>query len=91
MLLPFPFICLTSFLFIMKTERSPDMSESPQESRRKKARRDRVQRACDLCRRSHVKCDAIKPVCTRCKSHNKPCLYTLPEPEVKKKPPKAAP
>lgn len=53
------------------------------EDRRKQARRERVQRACDHCRRSHVKCDAIKPVCSRCSKNNKACLYTLPESESK--------
>lgn len=59
------------------------MATSAQLDRRKLARHNRVLRACDSCRHSHVKCDAAKPTCKRCKQTNKVCCYTLPEPEVK--------
>lgn len=59
------------------------MATSAQLDRRKLARHNRVLRACDSCRHSHVKCDAAKPTCNRCKQTNKVCCYTLPEPEVK--------
>ncbi|KAH0346966.1 hypothetical protein KCU83_g6959, partial [Aureobasidium melanogenum] len=32
--------------------------------------------ACDACRQKHLKCDAAKPVCTRCVTAGMPCNYT---------------
>ncbi|KAK6006363.1 hypothetical protein QM012_006773 [Aureobasidium pullulans] len=32
--------------------------------------------ACDSCRQKHLKCDAAKPVCTRCVTAGLPCNYT---------------
>jgi hypothetical protein len=32
--------------------------------------------ACDACRQKHLKCDAAKPICTRCVATSLPCNYT---------------
>lgn len=35
----------------------------------------RIPKACSTCRHSKVRCDEIRPTCSRCKSLNKPCHY----------------
>ncbi|KAJ3496943.1 hypothetical protein NLG97_g2288 [Lecanicillium saksenae] len=34
--------------------------------------------ACQACRSQHLKCDSVRPICTRCEALSKPCSY--PEP-----------
>ncbi|PTB35865.1 uncharacterized protein TrAFT101_010717 [Trichoderma asperellum] len=36
----------------------------------------RVAIACTTCRGQHLRCDAAIPICSRCHSLNKPCIYT---------------
>ncbi|CZT01228.1 uncharacterized protein RAG0_08964 [Rhynchosporium agropyri] len=38
--------------------------------------RVRASRACIACRSRHMKCDSVKPVCTRCQVYDKTCVYT---------------
>ncbi|CAM0135521.1 hypothetical protein VKS41_005167 [Umbelopsis sp. WA50703] len=38
-------------------------------------KRQRVSRACDLCRRKKVKCDGLIPVCSNCQQFNYLCTY----------------
>ncbi|KAG0168074.1 hypothetical protein DFQ30_005320 [Apophysomyces sp. BC1015] len=39
------------------------------------ARRQRVSRACDLCRRKKIKCDGLAPICSNCQAFNLECSY----------------
>ncbi|KAG0745903.1 hypothetical protein G6F57_007457 [Rhizopus arrhizus] len=39
------------------------------------AKRQRVSRACDLCRKKKIKCDGELPVCNNCQSLNLECTY----------------
>ncbi|KAL7329611.1 hypothetical protein PS15p_204680 [Mucor circinelloides] len=49
------------------------MSAPPDESSSNS--RQRVSRACDLCRRKKVKCDGATPVCTNCKAIGLECTF----------------
>ena len=35
----------------------------------------KVKTGCVTCKKRHVKCDEGKPICNRCKTDNRPCLY----------------
>ncbi|KAI9495479.1 fungal-specific transcription factor domain-containing protein [Zychaea mexicana] len=39
------------------------------------AKRQRVSRACDLCRRKKIKCDGLSPVCSNCQAFTLECSY----------------
>ncbi|KAI9317639.1 fungal-specific transcription factor domain-containing protein [Dichotomocladium elegans] len=39
------------------------------------SKRQRVSRACDLCRRKKIKCDGLLPVCTNCQAFKLECSY----------------
>ncbi|ORZ20527.1 fungal-specific transcription factor domain-domain-containing protein [Absidia repens] len=39
------------------------------------SKRQRVSRACDLCRRKKIKCDGLIPVCSNCRAFNLECSY----------------
>ncbi|KAI7852440.1 fungal-specific transcription factor domain-containing protein [Circinella umbellata] len=39
------------------------------------AKRQRVSRACDLCRRKKIKCDGLNPVCSNCQAFSLECSY----------------
>ncbi|KAF7729309.1 hypothetical protein EC973_004565 [Apophysomyces ossiformis] len=39
------------------------------------ARRQRVSRACDLCRRKKIKCDGLSPICSNCQAFSLECSY----------------
>ncbi|KAI8098930.1 uncharacterized protein BX664DRAFT_9924 [Halteromyces radiatus] len=38
-------------------------------------KRQRVSRACDLCRRKKIKCDGSIPICGNCKAFALECTY----------------
>ncbi|KAJ2669621.1 hypothetical protein IWW42_004479 [Coemansia sp. RSA 1085] len=38
-------------------------------------KRQRISRACDLCRRKKVKCDGKRPICTHCEAIGNVCTY----------------
>ncbi|RCI05130.1 hypothetical protein CU098_011193 [Rhizopus stolonifer] len=39
------------------------------------AKRQRVSRACDLCRKKKIKCDGAAPICNNCQSFSQECTY----------------
>ncbi|KAJ2453180.1 hypothetical protein EV183_002427 [Coemansia sp. RSA 2336] len=39
------------------------------------SKRQRISRACDLCRRKKVKCDGKRPICTHCEAIGNVCTY----------------
>jgi len=52
------------------------------------AKRRRIARACDSCRRKKIKCDAKMPKCSHCENYNSECVFT--HIEKKRAPPKGA-
>lgn len=52
------------------------------------AKRRRIARACDSCRRKKIKCDAKMPKCSHCENYNNECVFT--HVEKKRAPPKGA-
>ncbi|KAI5792464.1 fungal-specific transcription factor domain-containing protein [Peziza echinospora] len=58
-------------------------SEDAQEAKRR-----RIARACDMCRKKKIKCDGKLPSCTHCANYSTECVFTLVE--KKRNPPKGA-
>ncbi|KAI9806273.1 MAG: hypothetical protein M1825_006388 [Sarcosagium campestre] len=52
------------------------------------AKRRRIARACDMCRKKKIKCDGKMPACTHCITYKTECVFTLIE--KKRNPPKGA-
>lgn len=52
------------------------------------AKRRRIARACDMCRKKKIKCDGKMPACTHCINYKTECVFTLVE--KKRSPPKGA-
>lgn len=52
------------------------------------AKRRRIARACDSCRRKKIKCDAKMPKCSHCENYRTECVFT--HVEKKRTPPKGA-
>lgn len=52
------------------------------------AKRRRIARACDSCRRKKIKCDAKMPKCSHCENYKTECVFT--HVEKKRAPPKGA-
>lgn len=52
------------------------------------AKRRRIARACDSCRRKKIKCDAKMPKCSHCENYRTECVFT--HVEKKRAPPKGA-
>ncbi|KAH6611206.1 Zn2Cys6 transcriptional regulator [Trichoderma cornu-damae] len=52
------------------------------------AKRRRIARACDQCRRKKIKCDGKLPSCTHCTNYKTECVFT--QIEKKRAPPKGA-
>ncbi|KAK1243734.1 hypothetical protein MKX08_001872 [Trichoderma sp. CBMAI-0020] len=52
------------------------------------AKRRRIARACDQCRRKKIKCDGKLPSCTHCTNYKTECVFT--QIEKKRTPPKGA-
>ncbi|KAL2259348.1 hypothetical protein VTK26DRAFT_6997 [Humicola hyalothermophila] len=52
------------------------------------AKRRRIARACDMCRKKKIKCDGKLPACTHCTNHKTDCVFT--QVEKKRNPPKGA-
>ncbi|KAI9729622.1 MAG: hypothetical protein M1818_008469 [Claussenomyces sp. TS43310] len=52
------------------------------------AKRRRIARACDMCRKKKIKCDGKLPACTHCINYKTECVFT--QVEKKKSPPKGA-
>lgn len=52
------------------------------------AKRRRIARACDMCRKKKIKCDGKLPSCTHCINYRTECVFTLVE--KKRNPPKGA-
>lgn len=52
------------------------------------AKRRRIARACDMCRKKKIKCDGKLPACTQCINYKTDCVFT--QVEKKRSPPKGA-
>ncbi|KAF1816580.1 hypothetical protein P152DRAFT_129067 [Eremomyces bilateralis CBS 781.70] len=52
------------------------------------AKRRRIARACDMCRKKKIKCDGRMPACTHCQNYKTECIFT--QVEKKRNPPKGA-
>ncbi|KAF7927621.1 uncharacterized protein EAE98_006003 [Botrytis deweyae] len=52
------------------------------------AKRRRIARACDMCRKKKIKCDGKLPACTHCINYKTECVFT--QVEKKRNPPKGA-
>ncbi|KAG5917134.1 hypothetical protein E4U53_004233, partial [Claviceps sorghi] len=52
------------------------------------AKRRRIARACDMCRKKKIKCDGKLPACTHCTNYKTECVFT--HVEKKRSPPKGA-
>lgn len=52
------------------------------------AKRRRIARACDMCRKKKIKCDGKMPACTHCINYKTDCVFT--QVEKKRNPPKGA-
>ncbi|KAF2249243.1 hypothetical protein BU26DRAFT_564900 [Trematosphaeria pertusa] len=52
------------------------------------AKRRRIARACDMCRKKKIKCDGKMPQCTHCQNYKTECIFT--QVEKKRQPPKGA-
>ncbi|KAL2197533.1 fungal-specific transcription factor domain-containing protein [Corynascus similis CBS 632.67] len=52
------------------------------------AKRRRIARACDMCRKKKIKCDGKLPACTHCTNYKTDCVFT--QVEKKRNPPKGA-
>ncbi|RMZ90761.1 hypothetical protein DV736_g1999, partial [Chaetothyriales sp. CBS 134916] len=52
------------------------------------AKRRRITRACDMCRKKKIKCDGKQPKCGHCTNYKTNCVFTLTE--KKRNPPKGA-
>ncbi|KAI1325347.1 N-terminal binuclear Zn cluster-containing protein [Xylariaceae sp. FL0255] len=52
------------------------------------AKRRRIARACDMCRKKKIKCDGKLPSCTHCINYKTDCVFT--QVEKKRSPPKGA-
>ncbi|KAH6626322.1 fungal-specific transcription factor domain-containing protein [Chaetomium sp. MPI-SDFR-AT-0129] len=52
------------------------------------AKRRRIARACDMCRKKKIKCDGKLPACTHCTNYKTECVFT--QVEKKRNPPKGA-
>ncbi|KAL7797671.1 N-terminal binuclear Zn cluster-containing protein [Trichoderma ceciliae] len=70
----------------MTAQMFPDSSTLPDDNT--DAKRRRIARACDQCRRKKIKCDGKLPACTHCANCNTECIFT--HIEKKRAPPKGA-
>ncbi|KAH6686368.1 fungal-specific transcription factor domain-containing protein [Plectosphaerella plurivora] len=52
------------------------------------AKRRRIARACDMCRKKKIKCDGRLPACSHCTNYKTECHFSAPE--KKRTPPKGA-
>lgn len=52
------------------------------------AKRRRIARACDMCRKKKIKCDGKLPACSHCMNYKTECVFT--QVEKKRQPPKGA-
>ncbi|OQO03186.1 hypothetical protein B0A48_11441 [Cryoendolithus antarcticus] len=52
------------------------------------AKRRRIARACDMCRKKKIKCDGKMPKCGHCENYKTECIFTMVE--KKRAPPKGA-
>lgn len=52
------------------------------------AKRRRIARACDMCRKKKIKCDGKMPACSHCQNYKTECIFT--QVEKKRQPPKGA-
>lgn len=52
------------------------------------AKRRRIARACDMCRKKKIKCDGKMPACGHCLNYKTECIFT--QVEKKRNPPKGA-
>lgn len=50
------------------------------------AKRRRIARACDMCRKKKIKCDGKLPACSHCINYKTECVFT--QVEKKRTPPK---
>ncbi|KAI4288286.1 MAG: hypothetical protein L6R35_002447 [Caloplaca aegaea] len=55
---------------------------------RDEAKRRRIARACDMCRKKKIKCDGKMPACSHCINYKTECIFT--HVEKKRAPPKGA-
>jgi hypothetical protein len=66
---------LSDFNFDAATQSlSTSMLEDSQEAKRR-----RIARACDMCRKKKIKCDGKLPACTHCTNYKTECIFTQVE------------
>lgn len=58
------------------------------DSESNEAKRRRIARACDMCRKKKIKCDGKLPSCSHCTNYKTECIFT--QVEKKRNPPKGA-
>ncbi|KAI4101165.1 MAG: hypothetical protein L6R37_005087 [Teloschistes peruensis] len=63
-----------------------DINEGPDD--RDDAKRRRIAKACDMCRKKKIKCDGKMPACSHCLNYKTECIFT--HVEKKRAPPKGA-
>ncbi|KAL9102501.1 MAG: hypothetical protein Q9163_002366 [Psora crenata] len=74
------------FGFMDDTVDSQDQNGNQADSN--EAKRRRIARACDVCRKKKIKCDGGMPACKNCINYKTECIFTLVE--KKRNPPKGA-
>lgn len=65
-----------------------DGADNADGSEGRDAKRRRIARACDMCRKKKIKCDGKAPKCSHCENYKTECIFT-PQ-EKKRAPPKGA-
>ncbi|KAF2772983.1 hypothetical protein EJ03DRAFT_348038 [Teratosphaeria nubilosa] len=65
-----------------------DHDEHEEGSGPRDAKRRRIARACDMCRKKKIKCDGKMPKCSHCENYKTECIFT--HVEKKRAPPKGA-
>ncbi|KAK4552529.1 hypothetical protein LTR86_010373 [Recurvomyces mirabilis] len=65
-----------------------DAAGDGDEAEGRDAKRRRIARACDMCRKKKIKCDGKMPKCSHCENYKTECIFT--QVEKKRAPPKGA-
>ncbi|CAK7274198.1 hypothetical protein SEPCBS119000_006048 [Sporothrix epigloea] len=65
-----------------------DTNDANEPGETNEAKRRRIARACDMCRKKKIKCDGNMPSCSHCLRYKTKCIFT--QVEKKRSPPKGA-
>lgn len=49
------------------------------DQQRQKRTHPKVRTGCTTCKARRIKCDGVKPVCSRCRLSNRKCVYAVPK------------